>query len=492
MHLFLKKIYRKNPFPKIYRINQCEVLNRKKTWLATTKGIAYFNWKNLNKIFYLTNKNQQTTSVSNINLDMRGQLWFTINRELLNYKPDSDELYIYRQEEVKSSNFSFSIKCRDDKGRIWLGTNSGIKIFSPDSINPYPFMPSIFIESIKINNDSLDINKNINEISSLGLKYNQNNLDISLVAVSYHLAKYNKIRYRLLDYNDKWIYIERGKNIRYVQIPYGDYTLEIQGINANNIKGKKRILNIEIAPPFWRTWWFPLLVILTIIAISLTIAHLYVQRKLKAQQIEMDKRAALNQQRNAIANDLHDDIGNDLSQIISMSDLALIKEQEEANEILNEIADLATESVKNLRYTMWSLDEKNNALSNVLFKLREYANLFAKRHDLQLVLAFPNQIPEQDLEGKQRRELFLFFKEALNNIKKYAEASTIDIIMKISDSNLKIQIKDNGKGFNLVEKKGTGKGLLTMEERAINLNGQLVIKTAPEEGTRLTLNIPIS
>ena len=141
---------------------------------------------------------------------------------------------------------------------------------------------------------------------------------------------------------------------------------------------------------------------------------------------------------------------------------------------------------------MWSLDEKQNNLGDLLFKLQEYTHLFFKRHAIAYRITLPDNSYSYQISPENRREVFLLLKECLGNIKKYAYANQVDIKIQIVNNHLELIVKDDGVGFVLAKKKGKGKGLISMENRAKKLLGNLKILTQPQKGTSITLTFPLN
>jgi signal transduction histidine kinase len=92
------------------------------------------------------------------------------------------------------------------------------------------------------------------------------------------------------------------------------------------------------------------------------------------------------------------------------------------------------------------------------------------------------------LSLEQRRNLYLIFREALNNAVKYAESTQIDLILNLKGRFLKMELNDNGKGFDMNTIK-RGNGLNNLEKRAKEINGQIDIKSVPGKGTGINLMV---
>jgi signal transduction histidine kinase len=104
---------------------------------------------------------------------------------------------------------------------------------------------------------------------------------------------------------------------------------------------------------------------------------------------------------------------------------------------------------------------------------------------------FPEETFRINLSPETKRNIFLIFKEALNNIIKHSEAKNAVVKLKISDKNLLLAIKDNGKGFNTTSG-FSGNGLKNMENRAKEMDGILKLNSSPGKGTTLALAVNIT
>lgn len=195
--------------------------------------------------------------------------------------------------------------------------------------------------------------------------------------------------------------------------------------------------------------------------------------------------------RNSIARDLHDDLGSTLSSIHILSQMALQKE-DAANKILfSKINSQTANMMDKLSDIVWSIHPNNDNLEQLLSKMQEFAAeiLEPKGITYQFEVAEGAEYVKLDLE--KRRNLFLIFKEALNNTAKYAESKHLDIKLSIEGNKLGLLIKDDGKGFDPQQIK-KGNGLFNMQQRASMMGGSMTIESLPQVGTSIQLSAPIT
>jgi signal transduction histidine kinase len=237
------------------------------------------------------------------------------------------------------------------------------------------------------------------------------------------------------------------------------------------------MLSFEILKPYWQTWWFYLLCILSLIGITFLIIR-YREQQLK-NVLSM---------RNKIANDLHDDVGSALSTINLYSEVAKNKSgaNKDLEPILDKITGISTEMQENMTHIVWSLQPRNDNFDQMLLRIKSYAleNLSVK--NIEIYFDIDEKLSGIKIAANKRKELFLIYKEVLNNIQKYANATQVHIQFKRLGGDLRMEIRDNGIGFD-IKALNDGNGMFTMRERAAALNGNFDMDSEPGKGTTVVL-----
>jgi signal transduction histidine kinase len=174
-----------------------------------------------------------------------------------------------------------------------------------------------------------------------------------------------------------------------------------------------------------------------------------------------------------------------------MSDLIQKSEKTDLDSInkVKRIHKVAKDSSQAMRDIVWITNPKSDNLKDLITKMNEVANDMLSGFNWKF--DFPQETNEIHLSPETKRNVFLIFKEALNNIIKHSEARNAFIRLKISDKNLLLAIKDDGKGFN-VASGFNGNGLKNMQNRAKEINGILKLKSNPSDGTKLALTVNIT
>ncbi|WP_373522534.1 histidine kinase [Aquiflexum sp.] len=221
---------------------------------------------------------------------------------------------------------------------------------------------------------------------------------------------------------------------------------------------------------------------------SLGIAYLIFNRYRLKQE--------LNEQmlRNQISSDLHDEIGSTLSSIDVNSRIALLKMEDKETVIgqLQKIQQNARSIMDNLTQIVWSINPNNDSLEKLIFRMKDFAAEILEPLGIQYAFHQGGNLSELNLNPVFRKNIYLIFKEAVNNCAKYSSATEVLISLEVKNNLLFIEIADNGVGFNYQRELNKSNGLLNMENRAKQIQAKFELKTEPERGTMIKLEAPVT
>ena len=140
---------------------------------------------------------------------------------------------------------------------------------------------------------------------------------------------------------------------------------------------------------------------------------------------------------------------------------------------------------------VWFVNPKNDTLDNIVVRMREYCIPVLEAKNINIVFETDENLAAEKLSMEQRQHIYYIFKEAINNMVKYAGTSQAIIRMFKKGKMLVLHIEDNGKGFN-VTAADNGNGLANMRKRAEMIHGQLQIRSAVGQGTVIRLEVSIA
>ena len=203
-----------------------------------------------------------------------------------------------------------------------------------------------------------------------------------------------------------------------------------------------------------------------------------------------------------IATDLHDDIGASLSQIALLSEVVGRQVEETGTNglgaHLHKISAVSTELVQAMGDIVWAINPRKDSLQELIKRMRRFAA------DIFFSCGIKFQFETGEFEdaialgANIRREVFVMFKEAVNNIARHSGCQNVNLELRINANRLIMELSDDGKGFDVLEKLSErfspevgGNGLINMRKRAADLGGECVIESSVGKGTSIKIDIPL-
>lgn len=320
--------------------------------------------------------------------------------------------------------------------------------------------------------------------SGIKLQSDENTLRITFSVIDF---SDNPIRYayRLNGNNSSnWIDAGNETSLLFSQLKSGQYSLEVKAYRVNNLSNPSYAkFSFSIQTPFYKTIWF----ILFVIAFINFLLYLFYRYRLKQM-------AKLNAIKTSISRDLHDDIGSVLSSISMYSDIAETRrlKQESHDDVLQKINAASKELVARMNDIVWSLNPLNDNMVQLAKRMENFAYQLLIPQGIQFQLNLQQSTEGKVLNASQLKNIFLIFKESMNNALKYAQCSAILVQISKVGNMVQVEITDNGIGFDTEQPFNGmgGNGLQNMKARAEDLGGTLVIIAERNHGTKILLCFP--
>jgi signal transduction histidine kinase len=220
-----------------------------------------------------------------------------------------------------------------------------------------------------------------------------------------------------------------------------------------------------------------------------------IEQELLRQRVkELETEQALLLQRERISHDLHDDVGTTLNSIAVYSELALQQvgvDNPQTLPILNRIGDASRQLIEVINDIVWVVNPQNDRFENIVVKMRLFAADLLMPKNVKIDFDAHERLNRLNLSIEQRKHFYLIFKEAVNNVFKYADCTRLNIFIELKNGDICLIIADNGRGF-AVSEQNQGNGLKTMQKRAAILRGPLSVTSELGEGTTVLLNFPVN
>jgi signal transduction histidine kinase len=242
---------------------------------------------------------------------------------------------------------------------------------------------------------------------------------------------------------------------------------------------KEKEAELEKEKSRTQTIWF--IGVIVIILLSSAAIFIHSKNKSKIRNLE-----SLIKVRNSISANLHDDVGSSLSSISIITDMVrnvLKSNPDKAEELLNKISETSSEVMGSMKDIVWSINPNNDSADNLINKMREFsANILESK---KIALKFVDSTNATcDLDFSLRQDVYLIFKEAINNAAKASNATLVEVNIYKQNKKFILEVSDNGNGFAM-DKIVLGNGLINMRKRAEKINGTLLVESAEGSGTKI-------
>ncbi len=406
--------------------------------------------------------------------DSHGNLWLSTDKGLSYFDPSRRVFRNFKAKDGLHGNIFLSGSAfRAADGRLFYGGMEGVTSFHPDSLKQKTYVPPVVINSFKVLEKDTPLPQD--DPMTIELAYNENSFSFEFVALDYSLPAKNQYAYMLEGLDNAWIAAGTRRYASYTKVPPGNYTFRVKGSNSDGIWNEEGVsLAISVVPAFWQTWWF------RIAALSLLIGGIAVVYQYRVRRLLEIERLRVR-----IASDLHDDVGSSLTKISLQSELIQegIDPAEQQNYLRN-IAAMSRDLVTAMSDIVWSIDARNDTVDSLLDKMRSFGAGTLSTLDIDFTLVTSGLDPKKKLPVDVRENLYLIYKEAINNIAKHAGASRVDVSLEKGTDGLLMTIRDNGKGWEGAARP-SGHGTKNMKMRADRLDGTLEIKK--DHGTVVAL-----
>jgi signal transduction histidine kinase/ligand-binding sensor domain-containing protein len=459
-------------------------------WVGTNQGIYLLdkNFKTIKK--FDANNGLAGTYIYGLLLDNQGNVFCSHQRGLSSINATTFQVINYdKNDGIQDWDFNNRSFYKATDGTLYFGGVKGFNCFKPP-LKPYSYYkPEIYIDEILINNKSYNSNENANLIPKLNLNYRDNNIEIKAYVKDLANANSQELIYKIKEIDSKWKHLSNGIAINFNNLAPNNYTLQLGYYDKyTNKEVFQKTLNICISSPFYTKIWF---LILVAFAITGLIFWFFNRRKFDVQKRNFQQQLALEQQRNKITADLHDEIGSSLSSLQINSAVAnqlINSSNEKAQFVLDKIELQSQNLADKIGDIIWSMKPGKDEFMTMSSRIKNFANEILGSTNINYEIEIDAVLDDKIKDISTRKNIVLITKEAINNSIKYSEASQVSINLNLKNDQVVIKIKDNGKGFDV--NKISGNGMNNMKKRSEELNGNFDV-ISNEKGTQILVKIPV-
>jgi signal transduction histidine kinase/ligand-binding sensor domain-containing protein len=398
------------------------------------------------------------------------------------------------------------------EGSLWFPTAKGLATLDPANAQANPVPPRVVIEELLLEGKPCDWRRRENELGAeapanrLRIRPGIQQFEFRYTAPSFTAATKVRFRRRLEGLENNWVEAKTERTVSYSYLPPGDYTFRVTACNNDGVWNERgAALAFTVLPAFYQTWWFHSLTVLTGTGAVGAAAYWISRRRLRQRLEQLERQRALERERARIARDIHDDLGASLTRIILLSQSVgtELDDPAQARIDADQIYQTARDLTRAMDEIVWAVNPKHDTLDSLVTYLGRFAQSFLSAAGIRCRLDAPMDFPPTSVTAEVRHNVFLAFKEALNNVIKHASATEVRVLLELLPKRFTLTLTDNGCGFQLAgdadqpapnaepARSVSGNGLANMHRRLEEIGGLCQVITAPGEGTRVQFSIPL-
>jgi ligand-binding sensor domain-containing protein/signal transduction histidine kinase len=363
---------------------------------------------------------------------------------------------------------------RDQSGDLWFGTYNGVSRLHPQPDSEPRPLPTM-ISSVKVNGRLVPTSLGAEEVTLADLPPGANGVEIEFLTLATSGPENLLYQYRLEGAATPWSSPTSTRSVLYNNLRAGYYVLQVRSVGA--VANRTATVRFKVLPHFWETWRFLTFAVAALFGILYALRHR-----------EMAHLVGMQQMRTRIANDLHDDIGSGLSKIVILSEVAQREDKDSQVAALDRIAETSREVLNAVGDLVWATNASKERIEDLVRRMRFFATQLFEAKDVEFRMHVIDLPEHMELSPEVLRQLYLIFKEAVNNAAKHSQCSQARVTLRFERGILTMEIVDNGIGFK-PEMKPDRHGLQSLKIRAATLGG--TIKWRCEQGTTVEVRVPL-
>lgn len=534
-------------------INSLVVENNSIFFCTSGNGFLKYNYELINNTLlnlnmftsYSTRNGLPNDVIYGMRKDAGGSLWMSSNKGLICIDTGGTVNTYNYTDGLQGNEFNSNSYFKDANGTLYFGGINGLSLFKPEQLHKNYALPLISFTSFKIFNNPVDSDYNLNEITQLRIPYSDNVLTFSFTSSAYGSNKKLTYAYKLEGFNESFIQLGQVNHVTFTNLDPGEYTLHVIGTNSDGVWNRQGArLRIKIIPPFWKTYWFVLYVIIIIIALiymfvkmrirSIAFANLKLEKEVHKRTLELSEK----NKELAVARDVAESSANAKSEFLAtmsheirtpmngLVGMLSLLDNGSLNTVQKNYIDIIKTSTDNLLQVINDILDFTKIDSGKLDLFMERVNIHklldssielfmqkAIEKNIELISFIHPSVPDFILADETRLKQILF--NLLNNALKFTPTGYVYVEIKClnkhdENATLEFTVKDTGIGIPLDKQAhifklftqgdsstsrkfgGTGLGLTICKKLVSLMNGDITVQSAQHEGATFSFTIKCS
>lgn len=390
-----------------------------------------------------------------------------------------------------------AIRARD--GKFWFPTTEGFVSVNPAQLRSNTNPPPVIIESVLVDG----VEWKTNQLDSgwnrpVTLTPDNEQLEIHFTALNFSAPKGAqfgaRFKYWLENRDKNWTDARNERVVDLNRLTPGNYIFHVKACNEDGVWNETgAALAITVEPPFWQTRGFIGVAALVFTGVLAGVIYLISTAKLKRELRVLHQKELIEQERARIARDLHDQLGANLTQVTLLGEMAEADKDlpDEVAQHAQQICDTARETTNALDEIVWAVNPSNDTLEGLANYACKYAQDYFALAGVSYRAELPPNLPATPILPEVRHNVFLAFKEAVNNVVKHAHATEARVKLQLEPDKFILSVTDNGRGLGDLSGKGLRNGMKNMRKRLADVRGEFDIAPGANGGTVVQLKAPV-
>lgn len=467
-----------------FGINDLYITSDSSCWISTAGGgiIQYKEETGLIKQY--TNKDGlSNNTVCGLLADQDNNLWISTYAGLSFFDRQTGRFTnFYTKDGLNTDEFNRKAFTKLSDGRMIFGGLNGYNIFNPTDAFKRDKPVTILLTRFTKTTGAGEAEEQLFQLASV--RNVVINPDDKFFAFHFTLSDMydpagNRYMYMLQGLDDAWHAIGNQNFVSFNGLPAGNYVLRIKG---KPVKGatsvNELVINIRVKQVFYKSIWFIISLFAAAIAIAYAVVRYRINQVKKIQLL-----------RTRIASDLHDEVGSSLVHISMLTEMAKRSNNKTVtDDQLTNISGISRGAVSTMKDMIWSIDARYDTMSGMISHMHDHIHNVLAPAEIEFTFDQRGLQEQQKLSVLFRQNVYLIFKETINNIVKHSGATHVKIELHKENGIFSMRITDNGKGIDK-GKHSSGQGLSNMHMRAGRLKAHLDITSM--NGVSIVLKVPV-
>lgn len=461
-------------------------------WIGSSKGLSRFRNRRFDQVTWANGLPGNV--IGAIAPDGLGNLWLGSSAGILRVAlAELEKGFANPSHQVKHVLYDTSDGLRGDpigfgtptvaesrNGLLWFVTSDGVASMDIHRAAKNRLPPRVRIETVLA--DTLARALDDNE----PLPPRTGHLQINYAGLSLRAPEKVRFQYRMDGFDVEWVDAGTRRQAFYTNLPPGSYRFRVKAENDGVASESEAVWAFSIAPAFYQTRWFQLLLPVIGVAIA-TMAW-----RLRVRQVR-SKYSLILVERSRMAREIHDTLLQSL--------LGVMLRLGEVEQTVDESAEAAKQQIGRLRQQLeFYIREARQSIRDLRSPLLQSRDLVTALRETgerltagRAVFAYSASGPARRAPVKVEEHVLRITQEAISNALRHGAPAMVSVDLMYTNDSLALRVTDNGRGFDpsTIEDDGVHWGITSMRERVAQVEGEFQLHSAPGQGTAVEVRVPL-